>query len=73
MTLPSASKTAWLVKFSEGIKLMKCFCLRFSYDFCQPNVIDKSRLIPSYLLHDVIDRGIGLLKVSGEQLVLRVL
>ncbi len=31
MTLPKASRTAWVVKFSEGIRLMKCFCRLFSY------------------------------------------
>lgn len=31
MTLPSASRTACDVKFSEGIKLMKCFWRFFSY------------------------------------------
>jgi hypothetical protein len=31
MTLPSASRTACEVKFSEGIKLMKCFWRFFSY------------------------------------------
>ena len=31
ITLPSASRTAWDVKFSEGIRFMKCFCLFFSY------------------------------------------
>ncbi len=30
MTLPRASSTAWEVKFSEGMRLMKCFCLFFS-------------------------------------------
>lgn len=73
MTLPSASNTAWLVKFSEGIKLMKCFCLRFSYNLSQPIAITKSILVPSHLLHDIVDRGIGLLQVGGKQLVLRVL
>jgi hypothetical protein len=31
MTLPNASRTACDVKFSEGIKFMKCFCRFFSY------------------------------------------
>lgn len=30
MTLPKASSTACEVKFSEGMRLMKCFCRRFS-------------------------------------------
>lgn len=30
ITLPKASRTAWDVKFSEGIKLIKCFCRFFS-------------------------------------------
>lgn len=25
ITLPKASRTAWLVKFSDGMRLMKCF------------------------------------------------
>lgn len=31
ITLPKASRTACEVKFSEGMRLMKCFCLVFSY------------------------------------------
>ncbi len=31
ITLPNASRTAWEVKFSEGMRLMKCFCRFFSY------------------------------------------
>ena len=31
MTLPKASSTACDVKFSEGMRLIKCFCLLFSY------------------------------------------
>lgn len=31
MTLPKASRTACDVKFSEGMRLMKCFCRLFSY------------------------------------------
>lgn len=31
MTLPRASRTAWEVKFSDGMRLMKCFCRLFSY------------------------------------------
>lgn len=30
MGLPSASRTACEVKFSDGIRLIKCFCLFFS-------------------------------------------
>ena len=30
MGLPSAPRTAWEVKFSDGIRLMKYFCLSFS-------------------------------------------
>jgi len=32
ITLPSASSTACDVKFSEGMRLMKCFCRLFSYN-----------------------------------------
>lgn len=38
ITLPSASRTACDVKFSEGIRLMKCFCRFFSYKW--PVVLD---------------------------------
>jgi len=31
MTLPRASRTAWEVKFSDGMRLIKCFCRLFSY------------------------------------------
>ncbi len=34
MTLPKASRTACDVKFSEGMRLMKCFCRLFSYNLC---------------------------------------
>lgn len=34
MTLPRASRTAWEVKFSDGMRLMKCFCRLFSYIQC---------------------------------------
>lgn len=30
ITLPRASRTAWEVKFSDGIRLMKCFWRLFS-------------------------------------------
>lgn len=33
ITLPNASRTAWEVKFSDGMRLMKCFCRRFSYTY----------------------------------------
>lgn len=35
MILPNASRTAWEVKFSEGIRLMKCFWRLFSYEDCR--------------------------------------
>jgi len=31
ITLPRASSTAWEVKFSEGMRFMKCFWRFFSY------------------------------------------
>lgn len=31
ITLPKASSTAWEVKFSDGMRLIKCFCRLFSY------------------------------------------
>lgn len=34
MILPKASRTACEVKFSEGMRLMKCFCRLFSYISC---------------------------------------
>lgn len=36
ITLPNASRTAWLVKFSDGMRLMKCFCLLFSCSLSTP-------------------------------------
>lgn len=72
ITLPSASSTAWLVKFSEGMRLMKCFCLRFSCNNINAG-ISYSYANPTHLLHNVVDSRIGFFKVGGQQLVLRIL
>jgi hypothetical protein len=72
ITLPSASSTAWLVKFSEGMRLMKCFCLRFSCNAVSPSPVS-SDSNPTHLLHNVVNSRISLFKVGGQQLVLRIL
>jgi hypothetical protein len=41
ITLPRASSTAWDVKFSEGMRLMKCFCRRFS---CENNALGQASI-----------------------------
>ena len=43
ITLPNASSTDWDVKFSEGMRLMKCFCLRFSYVPCDQSCSSEPR------------------------------
>ena len=71
ITLPKASRTAWDVKFSEGIRLMKCFCLRFSYI---SNQSSKGSFIRrgTYILEDLVDSGIGMLEVCREELWLQI-
>lgn len=69
MGLPSASKTACEVKFSEGIRLMKCFCRLFSYE----ESILTWRILGiacpiAYLLDNVVNGRIGLFEVCREQL-----
>lgn len=47
ITLPRASKTAWEVKFSDGMRLIKCFWRLFSYvqyTESAPNVPGTQRL-----------------------------
>ena len=68
ITLPRASRTACDVKFSEGIRLIKCFCLLFS---CAGVSMWYSRLWLSILdlLDNVIDSRVGLLEIGREQLV----
>ena len=39
--LPRASSTAWDVKFSEGMRLMKCFCRSFS---CEDNALGQASI-----------------------------
>ena len=51
---------------------MKCFCLRFSCNGISPT-LQKSENNPTHLLHNVVNSGIGLLKVGAQQLVLRIL
>lgn len=86
ITLPKASRTAWEVKFSEGMRLMKCFCLVFSYVFptvsadmpygsifgAQVCVLGSYRWAwaGSYLFDNVVDGGVGLLKLGCQQLLL---
>jgi hypothetical protein len=41
ITLPRASSTAWDVKFSEGMRLIKCFCRRFS---CENNALGQASI-----------------------------
>ena len=41
ITLPRASSTAWDVKFSEGMRLMKCFCRSFS---CEDNALGQASI-----------------------------
>lgn len=67
ITLPKASRTAWDVKFSEGIRLMKCFCLRFSYismSTVSLAPIEKA----SYILEDLVNSGVGMFQVCREEL-----
>ena len=74
MTLPSASSTACEVKFSEGIRLIKCFWRFFSCNSCISNL---SRVLGrkglprnyTYIFDDVKDGRIGLLQVRGEELL----
>jgi hypothetical protein len=65
MTLPSASRTACEVKFSEGIRLIKCFCLFFS---CWTSTVSfpGSRSLEwqaTHLLNDLVDGWIRLLEI----------
>lgn len=70
MGLPSASSTAWEVKFSDGIRLMKCFCLVFSYSITARSAQASSPDSPqaTNLLNDVVHDRVGLLQVGTEQL-----
>ena len=67
ITLPRASRTAWDVKFSDGIRLMKCFWRFFSYDgLVFTNVfIHTDRAYP---LQYVKDGGICVFKGRRKQL-----
>ena len=51
---------------------MKCFCLRFSCN-CVNSSLPNTDINPTHLLHNVVNSGIGLLKVGSQQLVLRIL
>jgi len=62
MTLPNASRTAWDVKFSEGIRLIKCFCRLFSYMPVRQHAffLFDFETISTYLLEYVVYGGICL-------------
>jgi hypothetical protein len=71
ITLPRASSTACEVKFSDGIRLMKCFCRFFSY--CRRwmlslTVLAKALSRKLYLFDYRKHGRIGLLEVRGEEL-----
>jgi hypothetical protein len=72
ITLPNASSTAWLVKFSEGIRLMKCFCRFFSYNPSEGHGgrVEAGRAggRGANLSDDIEDGGISLFKVGSKQL-----
>ena len=51
---------------------MKCFCLRFSCNYISSSLL-KTDISPTHLLYNVVNSGIGLLKVGAQQLVLRIL
>jgi hypothetical protein len=67
ITLPRASSTAWDVKFSEGMRLIKCFCLRFSWKYAINN---ESALIngngETYILEDAVDSRVCMFKIGSE-------
>lgn len=67
MGLPRASKTACDVKFSDGIKLIKCFCRLFSYEKLDI-WYGAFWHVDAYLLDDVEDCGISLLEIGRQQL-----
>lgn len=69
MGLPSASSTACEVKFSDGIRLINCFCLIFSYT--RANTISmpsgrKSVETGTNLLNDVVHDRISLLQMCRQ-------
>jgi hypothetical protein len=71
MTLPRASRTACEVKFSEGIRLIKCFCLFFSWRSSSISFPD-SRILgwqSTHLLNDFIHRRVRLLEVLRKNLM----
>lgn len=70
MTLPRASRTACEVKFSEGIRLMKCFCRCFSWA-PSPSAARRGPLrgaSRTNVFDDVEDGRVGLLEVGDEEL-----
>lgn len=67
MTLPKASSTAWEVKFSEGIRLMKCFWRFFSCGVLVPIPIACRELMDN-LLQDVVDCRVSFLEGGRKQL-----
>lgn len=84
MGLPSASSTACDVKFSEGMRLIKCFCRFFSClraawlapvlapnhrSFSAPrNTTPSAGVLQTCILYNLVHGRIGLLQVRGQQL-----
>jgi hypothetical protein len=68
ITLPRASRTAWEVKFSEGIRLMKCFWRFFSCTKQSDSVSLVAHMfeidIKTDLLDDVEYGGVSLVEVG---------
>jgi len=70
MTLPSASSTACDVKFSEGIKFMKCFCRLFSWSWRQLRPVRSNHM--AYSLDDFEDFWIALCEVIRQEPMLSI-
>jgi hypothetical protein len=65
--LPRASSTACDVKFSEGMRLIKCFCRLFSYSNGEyPGSARAMGML--YLFDDIIYSRIGFFQMRGKQL-----
>jgi hypothetical protein len=71
ITLPKASRTACDVKFSEGIRLIKCFCRLFSYSFeIFESGHERERNVERHvnLLYDVVYCWICVFQACSKQL-----
>lgn len=66
ITLPRASRTAREVKFSEGIRLMKCFCRLFSCFRASMRSTQVSSYMNSNLLQNLPHSWITLFKGCGQ-------